>query len=194
MRASDSSPSVAQCSTGGRRTGGFGVIPSRYLLNDQARIQAGIDFSPCPVPSAYLQWYRCSWPQFSEKVVIGQFIGLDLGTTSFKGAVLDLTAGTVGPVVRVPAPPRRDGLLPTRHEIDPTVILTCVRRLLDELVCQAPDATGLVMCSQMHCVVLIDERGKPHSNVITWKDQRATECGVWMLRACARSASSQVIS
>jgi len=104
-----------------------------------------------------------------------QFIGLDLGTTTFKGAVLDLDGSAVGPVVRVPAPSRVSHLAATRHELDPEAVLTSVRSLLDELVRRAPGAAGLVMCSQMHSVVLTDERGRPRSNVITWKDQRAAE-------------------
>lgn len=106
-----------------------------------------------------------------------QFIGLDLGTTTFKGAVLDLDRGRVGPIMRVPTPSRLSGLPSTRHELDPDAILACVRGLLDALICQAPDAVALVMCSQMHSVVLTDERGIPRSNVITWKDQRVTERG-----------------
>jgi sugar (pentulose or hexulose) kinase len=43
---------------------------------------------------------------------------------------------------------------------------------MGELLAEAPDTAGLVLCSQMHCVVLTDADGRPRSNVITWKDQR----------------------
>jgi sugar (pentulose or hexulose) kinase len=50
-----------------------------------------------------------------------------------------------------------------------------VRQLIAGLLADAPDATGLVMCSQMACLVFTDERGVPRSNVISWKDQRTLE-------------------
>jgi sugar (pentulose or hexulose) kinase len=101
-----------------------------------------------------------------------RLLGLDLGTTSFKGAVLDLDRRTVTHVRRVPAPEPVSGLPAGHHELDPQAVLAAVRRLIGELLTEAPDAEGLVLCSQMHCVVLTDAAGRPRSNVITWKDQR----------------------
>jgi xylulokinase len=103
------------------------------------------------------------------------FLGLDLGTTHCKGAVLDPARRTIAHFRRVPTPECVRGLPATRHELDPAAVLATVRELLAELLREAPDAAGLVMCSQMHGVVLIDDRGNPRSNVITWKDQRALE-------------------
>jgi sugar (pentulose or hexulose) kinase len=99
-------------------------------------------------------------------------LGLDLGTTTFKGAVLDVDGRTLGHVRRVPAPEPVPGLPAGHHELDPEAVLAAVRRLIGELLGDAPDAGGLVTCSQMHCVVLTDAGGRPRSNVITWKDQR----------------------
>ena len=104
-----------------------------------------------------------------------RFIGLDLGTTTFKGAVLNLDNGSIASVVRFPTPPPIGGLPSGRHELDPGAVLSTVRQLLEVLVDQAPDATGLVMCGQMHGLAFVDERGTPRSNIITWKDQRALE-------------------
>jgi len=106
---------------------------------------------------------------------VSRFLGIDLGTTSFKGAVLDLGHREVSHVRQVPAPPPVPGLPPTRYELDPASVLTSVRKLLRELLSDAPDVTGLVTCSQMHCLVMSDDRGNPRSNVITWKDQRTLE-------------------
>lgn len=103
------------------------------------------------------------------------YLGLDLGTTSFKAAVFDLDRGQVLHVRRMPVPPPVASLPPMRHELDPAAVMAAVRQLLGELIRVAPDASGLVLCSQMHCVVLTDERGNPRSNVITWKDQRVLE-------------------
>jgi xylulokinase len=106
---------------------------------------------------------------------VARFLGIDLGTTSFKAAALDLDRCELSHVRRVPVPAPVAGLPPTRYELDPAALIAAVRNLLGELLRDAPDATGLVMCSQMHCVVLTGARGEPHSNVITWKDQRALE-------------------
>jgi sugar (pentulose or hexulose) kinase len=106
---------------------------------------------------------------------MARFLGIDLGTSFLKGAVLDLDVDRLGHVHRVPAPDPVPGLPALHHELDPSAVLTAIRRLIAELLHEAPDATGLVMCSQMHGLVLTDGRGKALSNVITWKDQRALE-------------------
>ncbi len=52
-------------------------------------------------------------------------------------------------------------------------MLAATRDLLARLLALAPDAAGLVMCSQMQGLVLTDASGAPLSNCITWRDQRA---------------------
>jgi len=106
---------------------------------------------------------------------VTRFLGIDIGTTFLKGAVLDLDNRTFTHIHRMPVPEPVSGLVQTRYELDPAAILGAVRTLLGELLLAAPDATGLVMCSQMHCLILLNEQGNPRSNVITWKDQRALE-------------------
>ena len=103
------------------------------------------------------------------------FLGLDLGTTSFKGAVLDTERGMIANVRRVPSPEPVSGLPVGHHELDPPAVLIAVRQLIGDLLRDAPNATGLVVCSQMHCVVLTDADGRPRSNIVSWKDQRAAE-------------------
>jgi len=104
-----------------------------------------------------------------------RFLGLDLGTTSFKGAVLDTARGTVAHLRRASTPEPIAGLPAGHHELDPSAVLIAVRQLIGDLLRDAPDATGLVVCSQMHCMVLTDPDGRPRSNIITWKDQRTAE-------------------
>jgi sugar (pentulose or hexulose) kinase len=107
--------------------------------------------------------------------VVTRFLGIDIGTTFFKGAVLDLDKCLVTHVRRFPVPAPVNGLASTRYELDPQAILSAVRKLMAELLQDAPDATGLVMCSQVHCLIMLDDDGNPRSNVITWKDQRGLE-------------------
>src|SRR5262245_32453842 len=100
-----------------------------------------------------------------------RFLGLDLGTSHCKGAVLDLDRHAINGFRSLPTPAPISGP-PTRHELDPAAVLATVRRLLGELLHDVPDAAGLVVCGQMHGLVLTDERGGPRSNVVTWEDQR----------------------
>lgn len=100
-------------------------------------------------------------------------IALDLGTTFVKGAVLDLEARRLAHTVRVPFPAPLAGLPPGHHEIDPAAVLTVTEELLGSILTVAPNAEGLVLSSQMHALVLVDEAGASRSNIVTWQDQRA---------------------
>jgi len=101
------------------------------------------------------------------------FIGIDLGTSFMKGAVLDLELRQLGHVRRAPFPPQLVDAGPLACEFDPRAILNAVGGLIAELLACAPDCQGIVMCSQMHGMVLTNERGEAVSNCITWRDQRA---------------------
>ncbi len=102
-----------------------------------------------------------------------RFIGLDLGSLFVKGAVLDLDALSIQPVERLPFPDPIRGLNSAFREFDPAQIVTITRALIDRLRQHAPDAEGLVMCSQLHGMVLTDDQGLAVSNAINWQDQRA---------------------
>ncbi len=101
------------------------------------------------------------------------FIGIDLGTSFIKGAVLDLETCQLAHVRRMPFPPPISGLDPLHYEIDPVKILSTVKELIHELAGLAGRCDGIVMCTQMHCMVLMDEHGKICSNCLGWRDQRA---------------------
>jgi xylulokinase len=99
------------------------------------------------------------------------WIGIDIGTTFLKGAVLDLDAMAVRRFQRLPAPPFLPDLPPGHREIDPLQVLASVEELLSLLGGERCD--GLVLCGQMHGLVLLDSAGRPLSNAISWTDQRA---------------------
>jgi sugar (pentulose or hexulose) kinase len=100
------------------------------------------------------------------------FIGIDLGTSFIKGAVLNLEARELHHVQRTPFPPQLENTAPLACEFDPNEILAAVRRLIVELAPHAPDCEGIVMCSQMHGMVLMNSRLEAMSNCVTWRDQR----------------------
>jgi sugar (pentulose or hexulose) kinase len=103
------------------------------------------------------------------------FIGLDLGTSFIKAAVLDLDTFRLKRVRRVPFPDPIADLQPYKYEIDPRVIVSAVRGLLLDTVKASDAIEGIVMCTQMSCLVLMDETGNVRSNCIGWRDQRALE-------------------
>lgn len=103
------------------------------------------------------------------------FIGIDLGTSFIKTAVLDLDASELQQVRRMPFPEPISLPDPLRVEFDPDGIVATVNNLIGELAASPVTYEGVVMCTQMSCLVLMDEQGEARSNCIGWRDQRALE-------------------
>jgi sugar (pentulose or hexulose) kinase len=101
------------------------------------------------------------------------FIGIDLGTSFIKGAVLDPESCQLQHVQRVPFPDPLASEDPLHCEFDSAEVLNAVRTLINELARYASDCQGIAMCSQMHGLVLMNERGETESNCLSWRDQRA---------------------
>ncbi len=101
------------------------------------------------------------------------FIGIDLGTSFIKGAVLDLETLQLKYVHRLPFPNQLVGPCPLFCEFDPHEMVSSVRDFIGDLLLREPNCTGIVMCTQMHGMVLMNDRGEMVSNCLTWRDQRA---------------------
>ncbi len=101
-----------------------------------------------------------------------QFIGIDIGSTFLKGAVLNLDSWRLEHIEREPCPAIASDLPPGYHEIDPLQLTAAADRLLHRLLQQAPTCSGVVLSGQMHGLVLTGEAGAPLANAITWQDQR----------------------
>jgi sugar (pentulose or hexulose) kinase len=101
------------------------------------------------------------------------YLGIDIGSSFIKGAVLDADALCLSHIERVDAPPLVSGLDQKFREIEPGAVLQRVRQVLERLHDHALDAAGVLMCSQLHGMVLCDETGRAQSRYITWQDQRA---------------------
>lgn len=101
-----------------------------------------------------------------------RFIGVDLGTTFVKGALLDLDEGALSHIERLPFPDAVPGLPPRHFEVDALRVAETTRALIERLAQHATDCAGIVMSSQMHGVVLMNEHGAPLHNAITWRDER----------------------
>ena len=100
-------------------------------------------------------------------------IGLDIGSSSIKGGILDLETGKVTHTERTAFPEPVAGLPAGFHEIPVGAVAQATRALLDGLLHRAPDARQIRVSSQMGGVVLLDERGEPLTNYLSWRDQRA---------------------
>ena len=103
------------------------------------------------------------------------FIAIDLGSSFLKGTILDADACSLGCVRRLPFPQPIKGLRPGRVEYDPKVIVAEVKRLLTSLMDPAARYEGMLMCSQLSCLILTDNHGEARSNLIGWRDQRVLE-------------------
>lgn len=100
-------------------------------------------------------------------------IGIDLGSSSIKAAILDLAQGRVEAIRKEPFPNPLANLPPRYFEVDPSSIVAATRRVLESLAALAPDATDIFCCSQMGGVILIDPTsGAPLTNYLSWRDQR----------------------
>jgi gluconokinase len=100
------------------------------------------------------------------------FIGIDLGTSFIKGAVLNLEGRRLEQTQRIPFPGQLRSANPLLCEFDPNEIATAFRTIITELAPHTSDCEGIVICSQMHGMVLMNERGETLSNCISWLDQR----------------------
>jgi len=100
------------------------------------------------------------------------FIALDLGTSSIKGAVIDLDRRCVSQMRRAAFPQPLAGLPALYCELDPGEILAATRSVITQLLAQAPASAGIVVCGQMGGLMLTDASGAPRSNYMSWRDQR----------------------
>jgi sugar (pentulose or hexulose) kinase len=105
---------------------------------------------------------------------MADFIAIDVGSSFIKAAILDLDALELRHTLRLPFPGFVPGLPPLSREVAPAAILAAVEDLLGRTVPNAPDCAGLVICGQMQGFVLVDGRGEPVSNYVSWLDQRVT--------------------
>jgi sugar (pentulose or hexulose) kinase len=99
-------------------------------------------------------------------------IALDIGSTSIKGAVLDLEAGELVSVCSRAFPEPIENLPSGHIEIDPKAIVARVLEVIDELAEHLSHHCSVWICGQMGGVILADDRGRAKSNYLSWRDQR----------------------
>lgn len=101
------------------------------------------------------------------------FIGIDLGGTFMKGAVLDQHSAEMRHLCRRPFPdfiPGGGG----RKEVSPGCLLEAFHGLLENLLNASHDCEGMILTGQMHGMIFCDTSGNPKSNFISWQDSRTS--------------------
>jgi sugar (pentulose or hexulose) kinase len=101
------------------------------------------------------------------------FIGIDLGTSFIKGAVLNTKTRRPEHVERIPFPEPLPGRPARFWEYDPELVVAAARAMLDRLAPWVPDCEGILWSTQMHGLVLTSETGEAKSTLTTWLDERA---------------------
>lgn len=101
-----------------------------------------------------------------------QCLGLDIGSSTIKGAVLDLESGTVHSIIREPFPEPASGLPAGWFEVDPNDVVDRTRSVISQLLTRAPEAKSLFLCGQMGGVVLVDASHRARTRYLSWRDQR----------------------
>lgn len=104
-----------------------------------------------------------------------QCLGLDIGSTTIKGAVLDLDQHDLPFVVQRPFPSPIAGLPIGFFEVDPQAIVDGAENVARQLLTEAPEAKAIFISGQMGGMVLVDSAGAAVSNYLSWRDQRTLQ-------------------
>jgi len=107
---------------------------------------------------------------------MSHLIGLDLGTTTVVGVLLDAARGRVLRVARRRNDAARSGsALPTRAEQDPDRLRTLALQVLAKLGEEGAAVHGIWLTGQKHGLLCVDSTNRPLTPLISWQDQRTAE-------------------
>ena len=102
-----------------------------------------------------------------------EFLAVDLGTSFIKTAIVDVADLRIREVRRCASPPNIGGGPADTVEINPSDVLSVVRKLVDDLLALSGDCLGILMCGQMGGLILLDQFHTPVSAYMSWQDRRA---------------------
>ncbi len=102
------------------------------------------------------------------------YIGIDIGSSYIKSAFLDVKKNRVSDVARVKTPDFLPNMNPGAKEYMPTKLYNIVKREIDQRM-GLQSIEGILIATQMHGFVLIDESGRNLTNYVSWQDERAME-------------------
>jgi sedoheptulokinase len=106
---------------------------------------------------------------------MARMIGLDLGTTTLTGVLLDVERGEMLGLARRRNDSGAGTGRPTRAEQDPVRLRTLALGVLSELGDRGEGVEGIAMTGQMHGLICLDAEGQPLTRLISWQDHRSAE-------------------
>ena len=109
---------------------------------------------------------------------MGRFLGLDVGTTTLTGLVLDVDTGEVVAVRTVPNTcevTSTDDRTQGWSEWDAGRMAELAREVAAAAVAASGTVDGVGVTGQMHGMVLLSEESNPLVPFVGWQDQRGTE-------------------
>ena len=102
-------------------------------------------------------------------------IGIDIGTTSLCGLVLDTEKRTVLKSITVSNGSEVSGDFPWQRCQDPNVILPKCCSILEQLLEEFPGVEAIGVTGQMHGILYCDAQGKAISKLYTWQDESGNQ-------------------
>lgn len=124
-------------------------------------------------------------------------LGLDVGSSSIKAAILDLETNEIRDVIQVPFPsPLPDR--PSGHfEIDADIVVERCRDMIQELT-KKNRPQAIMLCGQHGGFTLIDRKGNRVSPYVSWRDTRTSEKStisphLTMREECAERLGTELI-
>lgn len=104
------------------------------------------------------------------------FIGIDIGASFVKGALLDLGKMKIRDIEKYPTPQSTIGATssPLRFEVEGKQYVEIARKIIKGYV-QEYDIEGIVLSTQMHGMILVDSENAPLTSFIGWQDERLLE-------------------
>jgi len=102
-------------------------------------------------------------------------IGIDIGTTSLCGLVLDTESRRVLKSITVSNGSEISGVYPWQRCQDPHVIVGKCCAILEQLLEEYPHVETIGVTGQMHGILYCDREGKAISSLYTWQDESGNQ-------------------
>ncbi len=120
----------------------------------------------------------CSFRPASEGSAEGawerdmRLLGLDIGTTTICGLLVEATTGRILDLASVRNTFRLPCTQPDEALQDPESILAASERIVGQLIGTDETVAGIGVTGQMHGIVYLDGQGQPAGPLYTWQDGR----------------------
>ncbi|GAA3402164.1 sedoheptulokinase [Paenibacillus hodogayensis] len=102
------------------------------------------------------------------------YIGVDIGSSFIKAAILDTGSRQIIDVRKQQTPERLPNPDRNIYEVNVLSIVRSLTTMIDEYAGKYGPIVGILLSTQMHGFVLCDESGEPLTNYISWQDTRGT--------------------